>query len=62
MNEWIHIESTLNRCCKPLRLSIDEQQLLLCDEELLDLGILYISKLCENKGCNKRERKSKQFS
>ena len=62
MNEWIPIESTLNRCCKPLRLSIDEQQLLLCDEELLDLGIPYISKLCENKGSNKRERKSKHFS
>lgn len=62
MNEWINTEGTQNRCYKPLRLSIDEEQLLLCGEELLDLGILYISKLCENKGYNERERKLKHFS
>ena len=61
MNEWIHIESTVNGCFKLLRLSIDEEQLLCCDEKLLDLGTLNIYKLCENKEYNERERKSNTF-
>lgn len=57
-----NILNAMSECCKLLRLNIDEEQSLCYDKKLLDLGIMNISKLWKNKGCNGRERKSKHFS